>query len=194
MILMTAREASRHCFPFGASRRPTTQGDERGVMDWKEQYKHPNWQKRRLERLEDSGWACGHCGCESEQLHVHHKLYVRGRNIWEYENHELEVLCHECHTLTHQVKDQLNEAIARCDLYSLKQLLGYARAISYEPDEFIFCDDDSDALGIADALGYKSWEDVIKLTKNGLFPIAEIHRERMRKALLKHKKARGEDA
>ena len=48
------------------------------------QYKHPLWQKKRLEALSGSGFECQNCGSKDDQLHVHHKSYVKGRNVWDY--------------------------------------------------------------------------------------------------------------
>lgn len=70
---------------------------EQSVMDFKDQYKHPMWQKKRLEALNDAGFMCQRCCGDEEQLHVHHKVYVKGRKIWEYAISELSVLCESCH-------------------------------------------------------------------------------------------------
>ncbi len=81
-------------------------------MDWKEQYKHPNWQRKRLQALEFAEFACEGCGRDAETLHVHHKRYVAGRKVWEYDIRELAVLCDECHAREHAGKDALGDLIA----------------------------------------------------------------------------------
>ena len=80
-----------------------------------EQYKHPLWQKKRLEMLEDAGWECSNCGDCENLLHVHHKIYIKGRKVWEYDQFELEVLCEKCHTFEHQLKDLLNALLISTD-------------------------------------------------------------------------------
>jgi hypothetical protein len=70
-------------------------------MQFKDQYKHPLWQKKRLEALEYAGFRCESCESTEDQLHVHHRVYVKGRLIWDYEVTELSVLCHSCHEQAH---------------------------------------------------------------------------------------------
>lgn len=95
-------------------------------MDWQEQYKHPNWQKRRLDRMELSKFSCERCYTEEEQLHVHHKRYVKGKKIWDYQDDELMVLCESCHQEIHREKDLLNDLIARLPPDGLTELISIA--------------------------------------------------------------------
>lgn len=78
-------------------------------MDFKDQYKHPLWQKKRLEALESYEYSCGNCGDDQSHLHVHHVRYKKGVKIWEYEVTELTVLCETCHTDAHRSKDAIND-------------------------------------------------------------------------------------
>lgn len=71
-------------------------------MTYKEQLADPRWQRRRLTRLEKSGWVCDDCGDNEKQLHVHHPRYFKGRKAWEYSDDELEVLCVDCHKNHHE--------------------------------------------------------------------------------------------
>jgi hypothetical protein len=59
--------------------------------------KRPEWQKKRLEILNDRGWACESCDDTESTLHVHHRAYIKGRKPWEYDEDQLEVLCEACH-------------------------------------------------------------------------------------------------
>lgn len=72
----------------------------------------PRWQKARLRKLEEAGWACENCGDEESQLHVHHPVYVKGREPWEYPNEELQVLCHVCHSGHHEAESELSSLVA----------------------------------------------------------------------------------
>lgn len=67
-----------------------------------EKLKDPRWQKKRLEALEASFWKCACCGDAQSTLHVHHRQYFKGREPWEYEVGQLEVLCESCHAIEHE--------------------------------------------------------------------------------------------
>lgn len=58
----------------------------------------PRWQKRRLEVFHRCGWKCSACGTKSEELHIHHRYYISGREPWKYGDFALVALCHECHS------------------------------------------------------------------------------------------------
>lgn len=74
--------------------------------------KDPRWQKVRLKKLEAAEWTCQGCYGTESTLAVHHKRYVKGRNPWEYEDHELVVLCEDCHTAEHEAKELRSELVA----------------------------------------------------------------------------------
>ena len=78
-------------------------------LSYKEQYLSPKWQKRRLEILQRDGFKCRHCGSDDKTLHVHHHRYIKGRNVWEYDDSELMTLCDSCHEVEHGEKDRLYE-------------------------------------------------------------------------------------
>lgn len=75
--------------------------------------KHPLWQRRRLEVLSRADFRCERCGNAEQQLHAHHKTYVRGRDPWDYEDELLECLCDPCHGLAHQHQERLNLVLAQ---------------------------------------------------------------------------------
>lgn len=93
-------------------------------MEWREQYKHPNWQRKRMEVLDVSGFKCQRCGDTETQIHVHHKRYVKGRMVWEYGIDELEVLCDTCHEVSHAEKDAFQEFIAVLPSQAIPEILG----------------------------------------------------------------------
>ena len=80
-------------------------------MNYQQQLADPRWQKRRLEILSLAEWECSDCGNGSEQLHVHHPRYIKGRMAWEYADDELEALCKTCHGKHHQAEAILQDAI-----------------------------------------------------------------------------------
>jgi hypothetical protein len=71
-----------------------------GNIPWKEQYLHPNWQRRRLEIMTRDGFKCMICGNKKESLHVHHNTYD-GKYIWECSMRSMITLCTTCHELFH---------------------------------------------------------------------------------------------
>lgn len=64
---------------------------------YSEKLKDPRWQKKRLEVLEAGRWQCRKCWSKDKELHVHHLVYDKGAQPWEYENRDLIVLCANCH-------------------------------------------------------------------------------------------------
>lgn len=81
------------------------------TSDFFAKYKHPKWQKRRLEIMELSGFECSYCGSAEKTLNVHHVYYINGRDPWDYKDEELQCLCADCHTLKHANEDRLKKAL-----------------------------------------------------------------------------------
>ena len=59
-------------------------------------YKHPNWQRKRLEILSRDDFTCVACGDKESTLHVHHIAYDSGE-VWDVPNEYLQTLCEKCH-------------------------------------------------------------------------------------------------
>jgi Zn finger protein HypA/HybF involved in hydrogenase expression len=76
-----------------------------------DQYKHPLWQKRRLEIMESNGFECEKCNSADKTLNVHHKQYFKGRMLWEYSDDELSCLCEDCHKSEHDVLNGIKELL-----------------------------------------------------------------------------------
>jgi hypothetical protein len=70
-------------------------------MTYQEKLKDPRWQKKRLEILERDGWCCTNCGSDKSTLHVHHNVYVKNKEPWDYDNNLLQSLCEGCHKEFH---------------------------------------------------------------------------------------------
>ena len=71
-----------------------------------EKLKDPRWQKKRLAILERDNWSCQQCGANESTLHIHHRVYRRGKEPWEIEDRLLVTLCESCHEVE---KEQWNE-------------------------------------------------------------------------------------
>lgn len=78
--------------------------------DYSKKLVSPLWQKKRLEILNLKGFKCEKCGCEEKELHVHHRFYITGREVWQYDNDVFQVLCCDCHEKEHN-KEQKNKII-----------------------------------------------------------------------------------
>ena len=76
----------------------------------------PRWQRRRLEILARAEFSCEHCQDDTSTLHVHHKHYRSRTDPWDYADHELVALCWRCHEDWHEVRSELDVALASIPL------------------------------------------------------------------------------
>lgn len=100
-------------------------------LSYYEQLKHPKWQKRRLEILNASNFKCKRCGAGDDTLHVHHRHYVKGRMVWEYDDSELIALCEFCHQEEHDKSDLIARFIFSIPDKYRDDLVGILAGISY---------------------------------------------------------------
>jgi len=103
-------------------------------LSYAEQLKSPHWQRKRLEVLEEHGFACQKCDDTEVQLHVHHVVYERGRLAWEYSGDELQCLCKSCHEEAHLWRQQIDSAIKAIGLEAVASLAIGASRISVAPN------------------------------------------------------------
>jgi len=80
-----------------------------GKKSYSDKLKDPRWQKKRLEIMQLRGFKCEKCGSEDKELHVHHRCYINGREVWEYDNDIFQLLCHDCHQKEHDKKNKIQE-------------------------------------------------------------------------------------
>ena len=83
-------------------------------MTYGEKLKDPRWQRKRLEVMERDNFTFKNCQCDNKTLHVHHVIYKKGLEPWEYDNIYLKTLCHECHEEEEYNKKVLQELIEKC--------------------------------------------------------------------------------
>lgn len=81
------------------------------TTSFSEQYKHPNWQKKRLEILERDQFTCQRCGDTESTLHVHHTYYGSNLKLWEYGDRGLITLCEECHEKVHGISQSIKHMV-----------------------------------------------------------------------------------
>lgn len=68
---------------------------------YKEDLLSEEWNEKRKSILERDNYSCVKCKSNNVILHVHHKLYIKGRKPWEYANKHLTTLCDTCHSWLH---------------------------------------------------------------------------------------------
>jgi hypothetical protein len=125
------------------------------MSDFWEKYKDPRWQRRRLEIMHNADFSCEGCGSKSSTLNVHHKLYRKGFNPWDYNNLELMCLCEDCHEAWHLMKEHLNVSLQFIDLEAYKEVVGYAVGVSLRsayPEVSVHFKSESGMTGAARAL------------------------------------------
>jgi hypothetical protein len=94
------------------------------------------------------------CYDETETLNVHHKLYRKDANPWDYELEELICLCEKCHQYIHQQKKRLDSALSNQQTWVLDYLVGYAEAQELDgPYAKIHISSSDMAQGVADVYG-----------------------------------------
>jgi hypothetical protein len=70
-----------------------------------EKLKDPRWQKKRLEIMGRDEFRCQCCGDDESSLSVHHKVYIYGREPWDYPDGYLVTLCDSCHEVEEDARD-----------------------------------------------------------------------------------------
>lgn len=83
------------------------------MSKYSERLKDPQWQKRRLEILSNANFACQRCKCTSRTLHVHHNLYRKNTDPWDYPDRELMALCDQCHKREEAQREQMLALLCR---------------------------------------------------------------------------------
>ena len=66
----------------------------------------PLWQRRRLEIMQRDDFKCYFCGNATKQLEIHHVVYLRKAEPWDYEDEHLVCLCHDCHAEEERMKSE----------------------------------------------------------------------------------------
>lgn len=93
-------------------------------VNYAEMLKDPRWQKKRLEVMQRDGFRCQHCLSNKKELQVHHLVYRKGANPWEYDNKDLITLCKQCHELETEEKKRSYEEFM--ELKSAFESKGYS--------------------------------------------------------------------
>jgi 5-methylcytosine-specific restriction endonuclease McrA len=97
-------------------------------MTYSQRLRDPRWQKKRLQILERDNWACRCCGTTTKTINVHHVVYVRGKDPWDYKDDSYQTLCNDCHRLRGDIADVaaniLRSAMAQLTTEEMMKLSG----------------------------------------------------------------------
>ena len=114
---------------------------------YSDKLKDPRWQKKRLEVLNLHGFKCEKCKCETKELHVHHRFYITGREVWQYDNDVLQVLCCDCHEKEHSkelisktievIPEKYKDLIEYLNQYSDNQISWFTESAKMIESEFM---------------------------------------------------------
>ncbi len=74
------------------------------MTTYAEKLRDPRWQKRRLEVFNREKFTCESCGDKESTLCVHHDIYIKGLEPWEYDDVCLRCFCESCHQWTEALK------------------------------------------------------------------------------------------
>ncbi len=98
-----------------------------------ELYKHPLWQKKRLEIMKRDNFTCLDCGNKEKELQIHHKYYEKETNPWDYPDDCYLTLCKHCHdeitNFKSMIKRNIDEKI--CSGQELRILNDIISALTY---------------------------------------------------------------
>jgi len=116
------------------------------TADFSAQYKHPNWQKKRLEVLEHDNYTCRRCGATETHLHVHHAQYFKECKVWQYHQSQLLTLCDACHEHIHDLINLHKEFVNYCffdnyrkdDSWNFEEMCEVARRMVTEGKDSAF--------------------------------------------------------
>jgi hypothetical protein len=77
------------------------------MPSYSEKLRDPRWQRLRLEVMERDGFKCQFCFDDKSTLHVHHKVYRKGFQPWDYPADHLITLCELCHSSQEQLAGEM---------------------------------------------------------------------------------------
>lgn len=80
---------------------------QRERKTYSEKLRDPRWQRKRLQVFQRDGFCCVFCGAADSELQVHHKVYRRGAQPWEYDDGDLVTLCRDCHDQVTSMKSEI---------------------------------------------------------------------------------------
>ena len=107
------------------------------MKTYAEKLKDPRWQRKSLEIMERDNFKCRHCGTHEKTLHVHHRIYSKGKSPWEYGNHLLVSLCEDCHKIAEDHKLDISLVMGKSRSKD-KYITLIAKDMDQDPVEWTF--------------------------------------------------------
>jgi hypothetical protein len=89
---------------------------------YSDKLKDPRWQKKRLEVLERAGWKCEYCDEDTKTLHVHHGIYWKDFDPWNYPDVTLHCLCEDCHSMVQIWMEEIKDWMGSISILKLAEL------------------------------------------------------------------------
>lgn len=100
------------------------------MSEYRAKLANPFWQRRRLEIMQRDEYACRFCGDKTEELHIHHTVYIRGKEPWEYDEKYLITVCHVCHLEEEKMKEADPFLLGMLSMTGLSRRQLYALSVS----------------------------------------------------------------
>jgi len=99
------------------------------MSEFFDQYKRPEWQRKRLEVMEAADFTCQECESAEKTLNVHHTFYLKGKKPWEYPTESLQCLCEDCHSERHTQAAELKLLLGEISSVDIYCVLGYVKGL-----------------------------------------------------------------
>ena len=99
-------------------------------MKYSEKLKDPRWQKKRLQVMEKAKFKCVECGDSKSTLAVHHSVYFKGNDPWDYPDELLRCFCEKCHERHHSLRQEMAALSGMMDITRMSSVVGYMYALS----------------------------------------------------------------
>lgn len=109
------------------------------MSDFFAKYRDPRWQRKRLEVMNAANFTCQECKATDVTLNVHHKIYHKGHDPWDYKDKELVCLCERCHECWHMLKGYANQLLVDLDESSIRSMVGYGIALALDTGAAKMC-------------------------------------------------------
>jgi hypothetical protein len=100
------------------------------MSEYRQKLASPFWQRKRLEIMRRDEFACRFCGDKTEEQHIHHTVYLSGKEPWEYDDQYLLTLCHACHLEEERFKSNDPFLIGMLTMTGLSRRQLYALSVS----------------------------------------------------------------
>lgn len=75
---------------------------EVSLLQIPDKYLDARWRDKRDVILRRDEFHCQRC-TKRTNLHVHHLIYIKGRDTWSYRSADLVTLCGDCHHSVHEL-------------------------------------------------------------------------------------------